>query len=62
MNLAGSVSLVNHDWDLKPFFDQEIEFRDYRGIWTPIPPIRNQTPFLLGFEDFRNSASLKSMI
>ena len=41
--------------------DQQIEFYDRRWIWTLNLPIRKQTPFPLGFEDFSNSVSLQSM-
>ena len=60
-DVAGSFSFVNHDWDLQPFFDQEIEFYDYRGIWSPNIPIRKQRPFPLGFELFPISVWLQSM-
>ena len=48
-------------WTTIGISDQEIEIYDHRGIWTSDLPIRKQTPFPLGFEDFSNSVSLQSM-
>ena len=48
-------------WTTIGISDQEIVIYDHRGIWTSDLPIRKQTPFPLGFEDFSNSVSLQSM-
>ena len=50
-----------HLWTTIGIFEQQVELYDHRGIWTPNMPIRKQTPFPLGFEDFANSISLQSM-
>ena len=50
-----------HLWTTIGILDQQIEFYDRRWIWTRNLPVRKQTPFPLGFEDFLISVSLQSM-